>query len=73
MRTSEVTQRPVVTLGGEDVAQIKDHVADPLPDTVAASGEHLVVPASAADFVGDDLAGFGAAVDAFRAQLGGRA
>ncbi len=44
----------------------------PLPDTVAVSGEHLIVPASAADFVGNDLAGFGAAVEAFRSQLGGR-
>ncbi len=44
----------------------------PLPDTLAASGEHLIVPASARDFVADDLAGFGAAVEAFRAQLGGR-
>jgi sporulation protein YlmC with PRC-barrel domain len=44
----------------------------PLPDTVAVSGEHLIVPASATDFVGDDLAGFGAAVEAFRAQLAGR-
>ncbi len=34
----------------------------PLPDTLAASGEHLIVPASAAEFVSDDLAGFGAAV-----------
>lgn len=44
----------------------------PLPDTLAASGEHLMVPASAKDFVGDDLAGFGASVEAFRAQLGGK-
>ena len=44
----------------------------PLPDTIAASGQHLVVPASARDFVGQDLAGFGASVDAFRKQLGGR-
>ncbi|SHH63456.1 Uncharacterized protein YrrD, contains PRC-barrel domain [Jatrophihabitans endophyticus] len=45
----------------------------PLPDTIAASGEHLIVPASAKDFVGSDLAGFGAAVDDFRSQLrGGR-
>ena len=44
----------------------------PLPDTVAASGEHLIVPASAKDFVGHDLAGFGAGVDAFRAQLRGQ-
>ena len=41
----------------------------PLPDTIAVSGEHLIVPASAKDFVGQDLAGFGAAVEQFRAQL----
>lgn len=45
----------------------------PLPDTVAASGEHLIVPDSTTDFVGDDLAGFGAAVEAFRSQLAGGA
>jgi sporulation protein YlmC with PRC-barrel domain len=45
----------------------------PLPDTIAASGEHLMVPASAKEFVARDLAGFGAAVEAFRAQLGGTA
>jgi len=45
----------------------------PLPDTVSVSGENLIVPASAADFVSDDLAGFGAAVEGFRARLrGGR-
>lgn len=43
----------------------------PLPDTLAVSGEHLMVPASAEGFVSGDLAGFGAAVAAFRAQLGG--
>lgn len=43
----------------------------PLPDTIAASGEHLIVPASAEDFVSHDMAGFGAAVQAFRAQLEG--
>ncbi|GAA4386783.1 PRC-barrel domain-containing protein [Tsukamurella soli] len=43
----------------------------PLPDALAASGEHLIVPAVAQDFVADDLAGFGAAVLAFRAQLEG--
>lgn len=41
----------------------------PLPDTVAVSGENLIVPASATEFVAEDLAGFGAAVDAFRARL----
>lgn len=43
----------------------------PLPDTLAVSDEHVMVPASAEGFVSDDLAGFGAAVQAFRAQLGG--
>lgn len=43
----------------------------PLPDTLAASGDHLLVPASAKDFVAHDLAGFGAAVQAFRQQLQG--
>jgi uncharacterized protein YrrD len=43
----------------------------PLPDTLAASGEHLMVPAAAKDFVAHDLAGFGAAVLAFRSQLDG--
>ena len=41
----------------------------PLPDTVAVSGENLIVPAAATEFVSEDLAGFGAAVDAFRARL----
>lgn len=43
----------------------------PLPATLAVSGEKLVVPASVTDFVADDLAGFGAAVDSFRARLAG--
>ncbi len=43
----------------------------PLPDTLAVSGDHLMVPASATDFVAHDLAGFGAAVQAFRQQLEG--
>lgn len=41
----------------------------PLPSTLAVSGSALVVPAAAEEFVVDDLAGFGAAVDAFRARL----
>ncbi len=43
----------------------------PLPDTIAASGKHLMVPPSAKDFVAHDLAGFGAAMQAFRDQLEG--
>jgi uncharacterized protein YrrD len=53
---------------GQDVKK----VLMPLPDTIAASGEHLMVPASARDFVSNDLAGFGAAVAQFRAQLEGK-
>lgn len=45
------------------------HVFLPLPDTVSVSGQNLIVPAAAAEFVSDDLSGFGAAVDAFRARL----
>lgn len=41
----------------------------PRPDTVAVSGENLIVPATATEFVSEDLTGFGAAVDAFRARL----
>lgn len=44
----------------------------PLPDTLAASGENLVVPAAAREFVGHDLSGFGAAVTAFRERLRGQ-
>ncbi len=43
----------------------------PLPDTLAASSEHLIVPDSATRFVAHDLAGFGAAVKAFRHELEG--
>jgi len=43
----------------------------PLPDTLAVSSEHVMVPSSAEGFVSDDLAGFGAAVQAFRTQLKG--
>ena len=41
----------------------------PLPDTLAVSGEALLVPDSATEFIRDDLAGFGAAVDEFRERL----
>jgi hypothetical protein len=41
----------------------------PLPETFAVSGSALIVPASVIGFIRDDLAGFGGAVDDFRAQL----
>jgi len=43
----------------------------PLPDTISVSGEALIVPATATEFVTDDMSGFGASVDAFRARLRG--
>jgi uncharacterized protein YrrD len=43
----------------------------PLPSTLAVSGDTLMVPASVEEFIRDDLAGFGSAVDDFRAKLGG--
>ncbi len=48
----------------------RHHPLIPLPDTIAVSGEALVVPAAITDFVVDDLAGFGAAVTAFRTRSG---
>ena len=42
----------------------------PLPDTVAISGENVVVPDSAKNYISDDLSGFGGAVADFRSQLG---
>ncbi|MFR9676550.1 PRC-barrel domain-containing protein [Streptomyces sp. TR06-5] len=40
-----------------------------LPDTLAVSGEALVVPALAAEFVAEDLPGFAETVRAFRDRL----
>jgi len=43
----------------------------PIPAALAVSGTALMVPAAAEPFIRDDLSGFGAAVDEFRAQLSG--
>lgn len=45
----------------------------PLPDTLAVSGEALMLPDAATEFIRDDLAGFGAAVEEFRTRLRGQA
>jgi uncharacterized protein YrrD len=42
----------------------------PQHDTLALSGETLMVPAAAEEFVRDDLSGFGSAVEEFRRRLG---
>lgn len=41
----------------------------PVGDTFSVSREALMVPAAAEDYLRDDLAGFGSAVDAFRERL----
>jgi uncharacterized protein YrrD len=41
----------------------------PLPDALAVSGEALMLPDAAIEFIRDDLAGFGAAVEEFRSRL----
>jgi uncharacterized protein YrrD len=40
----------------------------PLPEQLAVSGEALMVPRAFTDFIRDDLSGFGAAVDEYRAD-----
>ncbi|MDQ2845145.1 MAG: PRC-barrel domain-containing protein [Actinomycetota bacterium] len=57
--------RPAETLG-----RGQQRLLIPLPDTMSASGEHLMVPAAAANFLSDNIIGFEATVAAFRAQIG---
>ncbi len=58
-------------IGGSEVLTPRSggHVFVPLPETLAVSGEALIVPAAVHHFVTDDLAGFGAAVERFRDHL----
>lgn len=69
-----VDDRPEVVgyeVGGSEVLTPRagGHVFIPLPETLSVSGEALMVPAAVRDFVSDDLAGFGAAVERFREHL----
>jgi sporulation protein YlmC with PRC-barrel domain len=43
----------------------------PRSETLTASNQAVVVPSAAVDYVADDLAGFGEAIDGFRARLRG--
>lgn len=45
------------------------HVFIPLPDTMGISGEKVIVPDSATDYISEDLSGFGSAVEDFRSKL----
>ncbi len=45
------------------------HQFVPLPDTLSVSGEALLLPDTALEFIRNDLAGFGAAVEEFRQRL----
>jgi uncharacterized protein YrrD len=58
-------------IGGSEILTPRSggHVFIPLPETLAVSGEALMVPAAVRDFVSDDLAGFGASVERFREHL----
>ncbi|MBW3581354.1 MAG: PRC-barrel domain-containing protein [Actinobacteria bacterium] len=58
-------------IGGSEILTPRagGHVFIPLPETLAVSGEALMVPAAVNDFVSDDLAGFGASVEQFREHL----
>jgi sporulation protein YlmC with PRC-barrel domain len=56
---------------GEALRSDADHVFMPMPDTISISGEHIVVPSGARDYVASDLTGFGGAVEKFRSQIGG--
>ncbi|MGH2708922.1 MAG: PRC-barrel domain-containing protein [Actinomycetota bacterium] len=63
----------VLEVGGPD-ASVVGYAMDngkflPIPFQLAVSGEILVVPAAVEGFLVDDLAGFGSAVDSFRAHL----
>lgn len=44
----------------------------PWSDSLAASGEAVIVPAAAVDYVSDDFAGFGASIEGFRTRLQGQ-
>ena len=56
---------------GPDVQRDKDAATllIPVGETIAVSGETLMVPAEVEGFVRDDLSGFGSAVADYRAQL----
>jgi len=68
-RVAEVVGYEIRT--GQALPPRDRHVLVAVPESVAVSGEALVVPAAAAGFVVEDLEALGAAVRAFRAGRDG--
>jgi uncharacterized protein YrrD len=90
---SDVLSDQVLTEDGKDLGTVTDVIIDPiakppdvvgyeiktpdgrsvlvpLPATLAVSGERLIVPTEVTDFLTDDLAALGPAVEALRKRLG---
>lgn len=57
---------------GSSMPSAGQHLLLPIATVTATSAQAIVVPAEAMRFVHDDLSGFGAAVEQFRASLEGR-
>ncbi len=68
-RSAEVVGFEVAA--AEGVRAGDHHVFIPMPDTSAISGERIVVPDAAVEYIRDDLTGFGGAVAEFRERLSG--
>ncbi len=64
--------RPPDVVGYEIETSDGRRVLVPLPATLSVSGQRLVVPAEVSDFLTDDLAALGPAVEALRKRLGER-
>lgn len=63
--------RPPDVIGYEiESAEDKRRVLVPLPATLSVSGERLIVPSEVTEFLTDDLATLGPAVEALRKRLG---
>ncbi len=54
---------------GYEIATSDGDVFVPITAELAVSGENLMLPASASDFIDNDLVGFGAAVSRFHPEL----
>lgn len=62
---------PAPTAVGYEVKSDERSVFVPTSAQLSLSGENLIVPPEASDFICNDLAGFGAAVESFREHLKG--